>query len=121
MQQFDPAPVVTSNPFSVNDKQCFPRNREMLAPKRNVRLSAPCDRASRHHNREGPQLGRPMKRKLVMPIELVALVDTSVAIAQTAGSALLSSTSEEHCTRSSRHANIRNPNFPRLECEQICR
>jgi hypothetical protein len=59
MLQFDDAPVVTSNPFSVNGKQLLSRNREMLTPKRNVRLAAPCDRASRHHNREGPQLGRP--------------------------------------------------------------
>jgi hypothetical protein len=30
MLQFDAAPVVTSNPFSVNGKQFVSRNREML-------------------------------------------------------------------------------------------
>ena len=34
----------------------------------------------------GPQLGRPIMRKLITTIALLALVDTSVAIAQTAGS-----------------------------------
>ena len=30
MLQFDAAPIVTSNPFSVNGKQFLSRNREML-------------------------------------------------------------------------------------------
>src|SRR5712675_1150725 len=34
----------------------------------------------------GPQIGRPIMRKLITTIALLALVDTSVAIAQTAGS-----------------------------------
>src|SRR3979411_822248 len=34
----------------------------------------------------GPQLGRPIMRKLITTIALLALVDTSVAIAQAAGS-----------------------------------
>ena len=53
-------------------------------------------------------------RKLIMTIALLAPVDTSVAIAQSAGSAFLSSTSEKNCTRTSCDANIRNPNFSRL-------
>src|ERR1700737_2737065 len=57
------------------------------ASERNVRLAAPCDRASRYHDRDkGAQLGRPIMGKLVTTIALLALVDTSVAIAQTAGS-----------------------------------
>jgi hypothetical protein len=85
MLHFDAAPVVTSNPFSVNGKHFLSRNREMLgdrptgaarhrpcaraldagvdrqakrraaASEQNVRLAAPCDRASRYHDRErGP-------------------------------------------------------------------
>jgi hypothetical protein len=34
----------------------------------------------------GPQLGRPIMRRLIATIALLALVDTSVAIAQTVGS-----------------------------------
>jgi hypothetical protein len=34
----------------------------------------------------GPRLGRPIMRKLITTIALLALVDTSVAIAQTSGS-----------------------------------
>jgi hypothetical protein len=56
------------------------------ASEQNVRLAAPCDRASRYHDREGPQLWKPNMRKLITTIALLALVDTSVAIAQTAGS-----------------------------------
>ena len=42
-------------------------------------------------NRErGPQLGRPITRKLITTIALRALIDTSVAIAQTVGSRNLS-------------------------------
>jgi hypothetical protein len=53
----------------------------------NVRLAAPCDRASRYHDREGAaQLWKLNMRKLITTIALLALVDTSVAIAQTAGS-----------------------------------
>jgi hypothetical protein len=51
----------------------------------NVRLAAPCDRASRYHHREGAPLWKPNMRKLITTIALLALVDTSVAIAQTAG------------------------------------
>src|ERR1700724_515559 len=105
MLQFDAAPIVTSNPFSVNGKQFLSRNREMLgecatggrgivraparagASKQNVRLAAPCDRAFPHHDHErGTQLGRPIMRKLITTIALLALVDTSLAIAQPAGS-----------------------------------
>ena len=35
---------------------------------------------------QGAQLGRPIMRKLITTIALLALVDTSVAIAQTSGS-----------------------------------
>src|SRR6202163_3242142 len=35
---------------------------------------------------KGPQLGRPIMRRLIATIALLALVDTSVAIAQTVGS-----------------------------------
>jgi hypothetical protein len=52
----------------------------------NVNLAAPCDRASRYHHREGPQLWKPNMRKLITTIALLALVDTSMAIAQTIGS-----------------------------------
>jgi hypothetical protein len=40
----------------------------------------------RYHHRDGPQLWKPNMRKLITTIALLALVDTSVAIAQTAGS-----------------------------------
>jgi Ni/Co efflux regulator RcnB len=40
----------------------------------------------RYHDREGPQLWKPNMRKLITTIALLALVDTSVANAQTAGS-----------------------------------
>jgi hypothetical protein len=40
----------------------------------------------RYHRRDGPQLWKPNMRKLITTIALLALVDTSVAIAQTAGS-----------------------------------
>jgi hypothetical protein len=86
MLQCDAAPVVTSNRFSVNGKQLLSRIREMLgdvrdgaarhrarwmqglsrqaerragACERNVRLAAPCDRASRYHDREGAPTGDP--------------------------------------------------------------
>src|ERR1700686_3544197 len=36
--------------------------------------------------REEPQLGRSIMRKLITTVALLALIDTSVAIAQTAGS-----------------------------------
>src|SRR4030088_78757 len=41
-------------------------------------------------NCEGAQLGRPIMRRLIATIALLALVDTSVAIAQTVGSRNLS-------------------------------
>jgi hypothetical protein len=44
MLQFDAAPVVTSNPFSVNGKQFVSRNREMLVEMRDTR-------AARHRRR----------------------------------------------------------------------
>ena len=40
----------------------------------------------RYHDREGAQLWKLNMRKLIMTIALLALVDTSVANAQTAGS-----------------------------------
>jgi hypothetical protein len=101
MLQFDAAPVETSNPLSVNVKQSLSRNREMLAicatglrgiavgagaSEQNVRLAAPCDRASRYHDRKGPQLGRPVMRKLMATTAFLILVGTSVAMAQTVGS-----------------------------------
>src|SRR5258707_1581995 len=117
MLHFDAAPVVTSNPFSVNGKHLLSRNREMLgdwptraarhrpwpgalsagvdrqakrragASEQNVRRAASCDRVSRYHDREREaQLGRPIMRKLITTIALLALFDTSVAIAQTVGS-----------------------------------
>src|ERR1700704_627785 len=53
----------------------------------NVRLAPPCGRASPLPlTMRGPQLGRPIMRKLITTIALLALVDTSAAIAQTAGS-----------------------------------
>jgi hypothetical protein len=52
----------------------------------NVRLAAPCDRASRYHPRGGDPLWKPNMRKLITTIAVLALVATSVAIAQTAGS-----------------------------------
>ena len=39
-----------------------------------------------HESVEGAQLGRPIMRKLITTIALLALIDTSVAIAQTVGS-----------------------------------
>jgi hypothetical protein len=64
-----------------------PASRRSGASKQNVRLAASCDRASPHHDRErGPQLGRPIMRKLITTIALLALVDSSAVIAQTAGS-----------------------------------
>jgi hypothetical protein len=43
MLQFDAAPVVTSNPFSVNGSQFVSRNREMVGDMR--------DKAARHRSR----------------------------------------------------------------------
>jgi hypothetical protein len=64
-----------------------PATRRSRASKQNVRPAASCDRASPHHDRErGTQLGRPNMRKLITTIALLALVDSSAAIAQTAGS-----------------------------------
>jgi hypothetical protein len=60
--------------------------RALEDPEQNVRLAAPCDRASRYHDRERPQLRRLNMRKLITTIALLALVDTSLATAQTAGS-----------------------------------
>ena len=61
--------------------------RALEGSEQNVRLAAPCDRASRYHDGcGGPQLWIPNMRKLITTISLLALVDTSVAIAQAAGS-----------------------------------
>src|ERR1700737_478049 len=102
MLAFDAAPIVTSNPCGVNGKQVLSRNREMAgecatggrgvgrapapggASEPQVRLAASCDRAFPHHDHErGTQLGRPIMRKLITTIALLALVDTSGGIAQT--------------------------------------
>jgi hypothetical protein len=64
-----------------------PASRPSGASEQNVRLAASCDRASPHQDRErGPQFGRLIMRKLITTIALLALVDSSAAIAQTAGS-----------------------------------
>src|SRR5258707_14012271 len=66
---------------------CYRLYRVAPASHPNVRLAAPCDRASPlPMTARGPQLGRPIMRKLLTTIALLALVDTSAALAQTAGS-----------------------------------
>jgi hypothetical protein len=83
-----PGTEATPAPYS-QPASPAPASRRSRASKQNVRLAASCDRASPHHDRErGTQLGRPNMhmRKLITTIALLALVDSSAAIAQTAGS-----------------------------------
>jgi ABC transporter substrate binding protein len=58
-------PVVGRVVFGATGRRRYPRffaciARALEDPEQNVRLAAPCDRASRYHDREGPNLGDPI-------------------------------------------------------------
>jgi hypothetical protein len=59
MLQFDAAPAVTSNPFSVNGKQFPSRNREMRRRPRNTFCSRSLRRAGRTPRHGAADIDKP--------------------------------------------------------------